>query len=78
LWPRFEAQVGAAYLLSMLLEVNARGLPNWPIDCIALQRGEKGYPLDDVIVDGQDQSEKSATLEIQVTHTSSGPPMHVH
>jgi hypothetical protein len=42
----FEAQVGAAYLLSMLLEVDARGLPNCRIESIRLQRGQEGYPLD--------------------------------
>ena len=62
----FEAQVGAAYLLSILREVDARGLPNCRIESIGLQRGQEGYPLDDVIIHGQDRSGKAATLEIQV------------
>jgi hypothetical protein len=72
--PLFEAQVGAAYLLSMLLEVDARGLPNCRIDSIALQRGQEGYPLDDVIVHGQDRSGKAATLEIQVKRSITFTP----
>ena len=72
--PLFEAQVGAAYLLSMLLEVDARGLPNCRIDSIALQRGQEGYPLDDVIVHGQDRSGKAATLEIQVKRSITFAP----
>ena len=64
--PLFEAQVGAAYLLSMLLEVDARGLPNYQIESILLQRGQEGYPLDDVIVHGLDRSGRAGILEIQV------------
>jgi hypothetical protein len=70
----FEAQVGAAYLLSMLLEVDARGLPNYRINSIALQRGQEGYPLDDVIVHGEDQSGRPATLEIQVKRSITFAP----
>src|SRR6266851_898325 len=70
----FEAQVGASYLLSMLLEVDARGLPNCRIESIQLQRGEEGYPLDDVIVEGQDRSGNSAVLEIQVKRTITFAP----
>jgi hypothetical protein len=64
--PLFEAQVSAAYLLSMLLEVDARGLPNYQIESIQLQRGQEGYPLDDVIVHGLDRSGRAGILEIQV------------
>ena len=70
----FEAQVGAAYLLSMLLEVDARGLPNCQVESIQLQRGQEGYPLDDVIVHGQDRSGKAATLEIQVKRSITFAP----
>ncbi len=70
----FEAQVGAAYLLSMLLEVDARGLPNCRIESIALQRGQEGYPLDDVIVHGQDRNGRAATLEIQVQRSITFAP----
>jgi len=70
----FEAQVGAAYLLSMLLEVYARGLPNCRIDSIALQRGQEGHPLDDVIIHGHDRSGRAATLEIQVKRSITFAP----
>ena len=70
----FEAQVGAAYLLSMLLEVDARGLPNCRIESIRLQRGQEGYPLDDVIIQGRDLSGKAATLEIQVKRSITFAP----
>lgn len=70
----FEAQVGAAYLLSMLLEVDARGLPNCRIESIRLQRGQEGYPLDDVIIQGQHRSGKAAALEIQVKRSITFAP----
>jgi hypothetical protein len=70
----FEAQVAAAYLLSMLLEVDARGLPNCRIESIRLQRGQEGYSLDDIIVHGQDRNGKAATLEIQVKRSITFAP----
>ncbi len=70
----FEAQVGAAYLLSMLLEVDARGLPNCRVESIRLQRGQEGYPLDDVIIQGQDRSGRAAILEIQVKRSITFAP----
>lgn len=70
----FEGQVGAAYLLSMLLEVDAWGLPNCRIESIRLQRGQEGYPLDDIVVQGQDSSGKAATLEIQVKRSITFAP----
>jgi hypothetical protein len=70
----FEAQVGAAYLLSMLLEVDARGLPNCRVESIRLQRGQEGYPLDDVVIQGLDRSGRAATLEIQVKRSITFAP----
>ncbi len=70
----FEAQVGAAYLLSMLLDVDARGLPDCRIGSIALQRGREGYPLDDIVVHGDDRSGRPATLEIQVKRSITFAP----
>lgn len=46
----FEGQVGASYLLAMLVNAEPRGLPGTIIDRVELQRGAEGYPLDDVIV----------------------------
>ena len=70
----FEAQVGAAYLLSMLLGVDARGLPDCRISSIALQRGQEGYPLDDIVVYGEDRNGRPATLEIQVKRSITFAP----
>src|ERR1700686_5580967 len=49
-WSHFEGQVGASYLLSMLVGAEPRGLPGTTIGKIALQRAPEGSPLDDVIV----------------------------
>lgn len=63
----FEAQVGASYLLAMLSGAPPRGLPGTTIDRVALQQGNAGRPLDDVIIYAHDNvSGKSAVLEIQV------------
>jgi hypothetical protein len=72
--PHFEAEVGAAYLLSMLLELDARGLPGCQIESIQLQRGQEGYPLDDVIIHGRDRTGNAATMEIQVKRTITFAP----
>ena len=50
----FEGQVGASYLLSMLVGAEPRGLPGTTINKIALQRAPEGSPLDDVIVYAHD------------------------
>ena len=63
---RFEAQVGAAYLLALLTGGEPRGLPGAVIDRIELQRASEGRPLDDVIVHARDGSGTTAVLEIQV------------
>src|SRR5437899_1732241 len=65
----FEARVGASYLLSMLLEVEARGLPGCRVESIRLQRAEEGFPLDDIVVHGIDRKGEAASLEIQVKRT---------
>jgi hypothetical protein len=58
--------VGAAYLLSMLVGAEPRGLPGTTINKIALQRAPEGSPLDDVIVCAHDAQGSPAKLEIQV------------
>jgi hypothetical protein len=65
----FEAKVGASYLLSMLLEVDARGLPGCRIESVSLQRSQEGHPLDDIVVRGVHQAGSAATLEIQAKRT---------
>ena len=62
----FEGQVGASYLLSMLVGAEPRGLPGTIIDRIAFQRAAEGFPLDDVIVHAHDASGNAETLEVQV------------
>jgi len=62
----FEGQVGAHYLLSMLVGAEPRGLPGTVIERIELQRAPEGHPLDDVIVHAHDIRGDPAVLEIQV------------
>ena len=62
----FEGQVGAAYLLAMLVGAEARGLPGATIDRVACQRAAEGHPLDDVVVYAHDAQGNPATLEVQV------------
>lgn len=65
--PRFEAQVGAHYLLTMLARAEPRGLPGSILDRVAFQRGDDGFPLDDVIIHAHDAATGTAvTLQIQV------------
>src|SRR6266446_4647821 len=62
----FEGQVGASFLLSLLVGGDPRGLPGTIIDRVAFQRAAEGHPLDDVIVHAHDAQGQPATLEIQV------------
>ena len=62
----FEGQVGAFYLLSLLVGAEPRGLPGTIIDRVAFQRASEGHPLDDIVVYGHDPSGKTALLEVQV------------
>ncbi len=62
----FESQVGAFFLLAMLVPAEARGLPGTIIDRVEFQRAPEGYPLDDVIIHAHDAQGRVAVLEIQV------------
>jgi hypothetical protein len=62
----FEGQVGAFFLLSLLVRGEPRGLPGTIIDRVEFQRAPEGHPLDDVIVHSHDAQGKPAVLEIQV------------
>ena len=64
--PHFEGQVGAHYLLSLLVQTEARGLPGALMERVEFQRAPEGRPLDDVIVRARDAKGKQAVLEIQV------------
>lgn len=46
----FEVKVGSSYLLAMLADAPARGLPGSIIENVSFQKGDDGYPMDDVIV----------------------------
>jgi hypothetical protein len=51
----------------MLAYAEPRGLPGATIDRVAFQRGDEGFPLDDVIVHARENTTGSAcTLQIQV------------
>ena len=70
----FEGQVGAFYLLSLLVGTEPRGLPGTTIDRVEFQRAAEGYPLDDVIVCANDAQGKPAVLEVQVKRSITFAP----
>jgi hypothetical protein len=70
----FEGQVGASYLLALLVGAEPRGLPGTAIDRVKLQRGAEGHPLDDVIVDAHDAQGNAAVLEVQVKRSITFAP----
>lgn len=71
---RFETQVGAHYLLTMLTGAEPRGLPGTTIDRVEFQRAAEGHPLDDIVVHAHDRHGNSAVLEIQVKRTVTFAP----
>ena len=62
----FEGQVGAFFLLSLLVQAEPRGLRGTIVDRVEFQRAPEGHPLDDVIVHAHDVQGKPAVLEVQV------------
>ena len=70
----FEGQVGAHYLLSMLVGAEPRGLPGTTIARAEFQRAAEGHPLDDVIMHAQDPRGDPSVLEIQVKRTITFAP----
>lgn len=62
----FEGQVGAFFLLSLLVHAEPRGLPGTIVQRVEFQRASEGHPLDDVIVHARDALGKFAILEVQV------------
>jgi hypothetical protein len=64
--PLFEGEVGAHYLLSLLVGAEPRGLPGTHSIRVEMQRAAQGRSLDDVIVHAQDRAGQPAVLEIQV------------
>ena len=63
---QFEGQVGAYYLLAMLALAEPRGLLGVAIERVTFQRGDDGFPLDDVAIVGHDANGTGATLQMQV------------
>ena len=63
--PLFEAQIGAHYLLSLLIGLEPRGLPGTRIEHVKFQRAAEGHPLDDIVVHACAVDGSSAVLEIQ-------------
>jgi hypothetical protein len=72
--PHFEGEVGAFYLLSLLVGAEPRGLPGTLVERVELQRSAEGFPLDDVIVRAHDALGSPAVLEIQVKRSISFAP----
>jgi hypothetical protein len=72
--PHFEGEVGAFYLLSLLVGAEPRGLPGTLVDRVELQRAAEGFSLDDVIVRAHDALGSPAVLEIQVKRSISFAP----
>jgi hypothetical protein len=70
----FEGQTGGSYLLSLLLDVDARGLPGSRIHQIQFQRADESNPLDDVIIKAYDKAGDGATLEVQVKRSITFAP----
>jgi hypothetical protein len=72
---RFEGQVGAHYLLTMLVHSEPRGLPGTTIDRVELQRADDGFPLDDVIIRAHEKTTgRLATLQIQIKRSIAFSP----
>jgi hypothetical protein len=70
----FEGQVGAYYLLSLLVGGEPRGLAGYTIERIELQRAAEGHPLDDIVIHALDHQSHAGILEIQVKRTISFTP----
>ena len=62
----FEGQVGAYYLLTLLIGAEPCGLPGTRIERIEFQRASEGHPLDDVVIHARDGDGSAAILEVQV------------
>lgn len=62
---RFEGQVGAYYLLTLLIGAEPCGLPSTRIERVEFQRAPEGYPLDDIVIHARDGDGSAAILEIQ-------------
>lgn len=66
---QLEAKIGAYYMLAMLCESEARGLPGGVARLVKFQRGYEGHALDDIVVEGVDAAGTPVALEIQAKRT---------
>jgi hypothetical protein len=66
---QLEAKIGAYYMLAMLCESEARGLPSAVARLVKFQRGYEGHALDDIVVEGVDAAGAQVSLEIQTKRT---------
>ena len=66
---QLEAKIGAYYMLAMLCESEARGLPGGVARLVKFQRGYEGHALDDIVVEGVDAAGTPVALEIQAERT---------
>jgi len=73
----FEAKVGSSFLLAMLADAPARGLPRSIIENVSFLKGDDGCPMDDVIVSTKCTSGGIATLEIQAKRSITFAPQDV-
>ena len=81
---QYEGQVGAHYLLTMLVGAEPRGLPGTRIDRVEFQRAAEGRPLDcrpwccasfqRRIVHTRDTRGEPAVLEVQVKRSLTFAP----
>src|SRR6266404_4030673 len=71
---QFEGQVGAYYLLTMLVGAEPRGLPGTTINRVEFQRAAEGRALDDVIIHAHDARGDPAVLEVQVKRSLTFAP----
>lgn len=68
-----EGELGAFYLLAMLTDSEARGLPGARIEKIRFQGVDAGYALDDIVVHGGTPA-GATVLEIQSKRTATFAP----
>jgi hypothetical protein len=66
---RFEAKVGALYMLALLAASEPRGLPGAVVRAVRFQQSAAGRPLDDVTVDAINADGSEAFLDLQVKRT---------
>lgn len=62
----FEGTLVATYLVSLLIEGPARGLPGRTTACVAVQQAAFDEPLDDLVVDADAADGSRGRISLQV------------